>query len=144
MKTLMMGLILVTMNAVAADVKIYEALDYRNSSVRGEFKVNEEMGRAWVELTIAEGGYMSEGPLPSYERVKVEGLSLVGGSIVFNQDGKQIECAKMKTSGIFRTRLPKETGNCKLKTVEGTTIVDDGFETRRVATVSVYLVTKDL
>lgn len=139
MKTLMLGMILMTVNAVAAEVKIYEESAHYGDAIGGSFGVNEEMGRAWVELSISDR--MPE-PNISYEKIKVEGLSLQGDSVVLEVDGQAVECAKVRPVGIFRTRMARATGNCKFKTRTGSVILDDGFETRKVPTSIVYLITK--
>lgn len=142
MKTLIATVLaLATLNAFAASVPVYETTDYSTGQVDGSFGINEEMGRAWVELAIYTS-YSSDDSGPNYERVKVEGLSLVGGSVVLNVDGQQVECAKVKPVGIFRYRVARATGNCKFKTKIEKQTYDDGFETHQVRVLKVSLETK--
>lgn len=142
MKTLIASILMIaTMNVFAASVKVYETTTFSNGQVDGSFGINEDMGRAWVELAIYSG-FSSDDSGPSYERVKVPGLSLVGGSVVLEVEGQQVECAKVKPVGIFKYRVAKATGNCKFKTSIEKRTYDDGFETRQISVLNVSLVTK--
>lgn len=142
MKTLIVTVLaLAALNSFAASIPVYETTNYSTGQVDGSFGINEEMGRAWVELAITTG-YSGDDSGPSYERVKVPGLSLVGGSVVLDVEGQQVECAKVRPVGIFRYRMAKPTGNCKFKTQVVKETVDDGFETRTVRVLKVSLETK--
>jgi hypothetical protein len=127
------------LSAFAAEIKIYEAPAWRHDMAEGSFGINEELGRAWVELALSDR--MSDSG-PDYQRIKVEGLSLVGGSVVLAVEGQQVECAVVKTVGIFRTRVARATGNCKFVTRRFNQMVDDGFNLRRVPMMSVSIQTK--
>ncbi|MFL5785582.1 MAG: hypothetical protein ACJ76H_13280, partial [Bacteriovoracaceae bacterium] len=126
MKTLIAtALVLATLNSFAASVKVYEGDAY--DQIDASYGINEEMGRAWVELAIYTGSTGDDSG-PSYDRVHVEGLSLAGGSVVLNVDGQQVECAKVKPSGIFRTHVARATKNCKFVSKIERRTTDDGFE----------------
>lgn len=129
-------LVLASLNAAAVSIPVFETKTYNH--VTGSFGINEEMGRAWVELTYGA----SNDENYSYERVKVEGLSLVGGSVVLEVEGQQVECAKVKPVGIFRTRMARATGNCKFTSKVETRIQDDEFNTRKVKVQIISLTTK--
>ena len=140
MKTLIATVLaLATLNSFAASIPVYEASAY--DRVDGDFGINEEMGRAWVELAIYTGSGNDDSG-PSYERVKVEGLSLVAGSVVLAVDGQQVECAKVRPVGIFRYRVAKPTGNCKFTSKTEVRIIDDGFETHKRKVQVISLTTK--
>lgn len=140
MKTLIASaLTVLALNATAASIPVYETSTYER--VELSYGINEEMGRAWLELAVYSSTTTDDSG-PSYERVKVEGMSLVGGSVVLNVDGQQVECAKVKPVGIFRYRVAKPTGNCKLTSKVETRIQDDGFETRRTKVQIISLTTR--
>ncbi len=142
MKTLIaIVLAFFALNSFAASTPVYEETNYSSGQVDGSFGINEELGRAWVELAIWSG-FQSDDSGPDYKRVKVEGLSLVGGSVVLNVEGQQIECAKVRPVGIFHYRVAKSTGKCKFKSQTIKKTVDDGFETRTVRVLKVTLETK--
>lgn len=129
----------VSLNSFAASIPVYEVSNY--DRLDGSFGINEEMNRAWIEVAIFSN-LSSDDSGPSYDRVKVTGLSLVGGSVVLDVEGQQVECAKVRTVGIFRTRVAKATGNCKFTTKVESRISDDGFETRRIRVTVLSLTTK--
>jgi hypothetical protein len=128
-------LALSTLNSFAASIPVFETTNH--SILDGAFGINEEMGRAWVEVSESST-FSSDDSGPAYSRVKVPGLSIVAGSVVLDVEGQQFECAKIRPVGIFRYRVAKATGNCHFKTKVETRISDDGFETRK-QTVRVLL-----
>lgn len=132
-------LAVVSLNTLAASIPVYET--NLGNSVTGSFGINEEMGRAWVEVAVSSNS-ASDDSGASYDRVKVPGLSLVGGVVVLDVEGQQVECAKVRAVGIFRTRVARPTGKCKFTTKVETRIFDDGFETRRNKVVIMSLTTK--
>ncbi len=143
MKTLIATVLaLTTINAFSASIPLLETTDYSSGRVDGSFGINEEMGRAWVELAVDVGGSGDDSQSTNYARVKVEGMSLVGGQVVLNQDGAQIVCANVRPVGIFHYHVAKPTGNCKFNTQIVKEIQDDGFDTRTVRVLKVSLETK--
>jgi hypothetical protein len=142
MKSILLALTLMTSSTFASEILVDKRIAAGFvRSVSGEFKVNEDMGRAWIELRIGEGWRSTDlPPNPSYERVQVPGLSLQNETIVIDVDGSQVECAYMANVGIFRTRVVRMNGNCEIETRESKEVVDDGFETRRVVVLSTYLI----
>ncbi len=140
MKTLIATVLaLTTLNAIAASIPVFETTSY--SSLSGTFGINEEMGRAWVEVAESSAS-MSDDSGASYTRVKVPGLSVVAGVVVLEVEGQQVECAKIRPVGIFRYRMAKPTGNCKFTTKVESRIFDDGFETRKQTVRILLLNTK--
>lgn len=141
MKTLIASVLaLIALNASAAKLDIFETRNL--GTVTGSYGINEEMGRAWVELDVDSRISADDSIGQDFERVKVPGLSLVGGSVVLEVEGQQVECAKVRPVGIFRYRMAKETKNCKFTTRTETRIEDDGFETHKVKVQIVSLETK--
>lgn len=140
MKTMIATVLaIVSLNSFAASIPVYETTGY--DRLTGDYGINEEMGRAWVEVAI-HSSMGSDDSGPSYDRVKVPGLSIVAGSVVLDVEGQQVECAKIRPTGIFRYRVAKPTGNCKFTTKVETRIADDGFETRKVRVTILSLETK--
>ena len=132
-------LAIASLNSFAASVPVYEVSG--SDRLTGSFGINEEMERAWVEVAI-HTNFSADDSGPAYSRVKVPGLSLVGGSVVLDVDGQQFECAKIRPVGIFRYRVAKETGNCKFTTKVETRVTDDGFELRKTRVTILSLTTK--
>ena len=126
MKTLIATVLtLSALNASAASIKVFET--YAQSTLAGSFGINEEMGRAWVEVAESSS-WATDDSGPAYSRVKVSGLSVVGGSVVLDVEGQQVECAKIRPVGIFGYRVAKATGNCQFTTKIETRTTDNGFE----------------
>lgn len=143
MKALLLALALTTSSAFAAEILV-DSRVARNSRDRvgAQFKFNEELGRAWVELEISDGWPTSESAsIPWQERVKVPGLSLQDHTVVLDVDGQLIECAYIRNVGIFRTRAARNTGHCVFELRKSSQTLDDGFETRQVTILNTYLLT---
>lgn len=129
--------------AIADSTKIFELTNYRYSQkdVKPSFRVNESLGRAWVNVQLEDRKFDDV----SYDdhRVKVEGLSMNADktAIVFEKDGALIDCASVSPKrGLFgRVLIIHPTGNCTFtwKTVK--VDVDNGFEIRRVPKLQVFL-----
>ncbi len=143
MKTLIATVLaLSTLTAFSATIPLLETTDFTDQVVASSYGINEEMGRAWVELSVDTGPQSSDSMTTTDTKIKVPGMSLVGGQVVLAVDGQQVVCANVRPVGIFHYHVAKPTGNCKFVTKTEKKIVDDGFETRRVLTLSVSLVTK--
>lgn len=143
MKTLIASVLMIaSVNAMSASIKLHETTNFSSGNAYGEFGINEEMNRAWVELSIVTSNDPDFGATYDEVRMKVEGLSLVGGSVVLDVDGQQVECAKIKTVGIFKKRKAKATGNCVFKTKVEKRVHDNGYETYKVPILIVSLETK--
>lgn len=141
MKTLIASILAAaSMNAFSASIPLHEQRESYVYRVQGSYGINEEMGRAWVELAIDTSTDVDSSP--DYVKVKVPGMSIVGGSVVLNVEGQQVECAKIRPVGIFRFRMAKATGNCQFKWKLEKRVVDDGFYVRTVKYVVVSLETK--
>lgn len=129
MKTLIIALVLLTSNAFAAKVQVAE-YSYNAaataSSIKGSYGINTSLNRAWVEVTLQQSGDMGD----DYDRVLVPGLSIVGDAVVLDVEGQQVECAKVRPVGIFRTLMARPTKNCKFTVAVKKTEVDNGFEVR--------------
>jgi hypothetical protein len=127
MKTLMLTLLLIASNAFAAKVEITE-IGYNDVPsahyITADYGINTELNRAWAEITLELPGESNF----SYLRAQVPGLSIVGDAVVLDVEGQQVECAKIRPRGIFRTLGAKATKNCKFTVTMKKTQVDDGFE----------------
>lgn len=130
-------LALTALNAFAAKIDIFETRNL--GTVTATYGINEDMGRAWVELDIDERMSADDSIGQDFEKVKVPGMSLVGGSVVLEVEGQSVECAKVRPVGIFRYRMAKPTKNCKVTTRIEKRLIDTGFETytRKVQIVSI-------
>lgn len=129
----------------SAEIKVFDIPSQgMDSNVVSEFAVNKEMGRAWV--TISTSTNMPDSDLGSFYRVKVEGLSYdaTTKTVVLETEGQLVECGKVVRAGlaIFKNTRVKPTGNCKFKVRNGYVTVDDGFETRRVFSRELFIITK--
>ncbi len=141
MKTLIASVLAVaSLNAFSASIPLHEQTVWSFAKVDTSYGINEKLGRAWVELDIHTS--MDVDSTPDSVRVKVPGMSIVGGSVVLNVDGQQVECAKIRPDRIFRYRMARATGNCKVAAKVERRVEDDGFEVRKVKKLVVTLETK--
>lgn len=144
MKSFLAALVLVSGFSQAAEIKVYEAATTPwTKFIKGNFAVNKQMGRAWVEVELSERG---RGPrdsrdIPSYARAKVEGLYFDAetSKIMLEHEGQLIECGYRTGRGIFK-RI-KETG-CKFEARRERRLFDDGFRTYTQDYNQLFLVTK--
>lgn len=146
MKTLFVALCLVASTvASAASVKVLDIPTWGSKQVTGEFGFNEQLGRVWVEVEVADWNAGGDGPMPDYYRTKVEGLEYDSTSktAILTVDGQAFECAALRQRGIlvFRHNYLKQTG-CKFTSKVVTELEDDGFEIKKVQKLQVFLVTK--
>lgn len=126
-----------------ASTKVFEIRDSRHSEkdVSTSFRVNTELGRAWIEITLEDRRF--DDISYDHHRALVKGLSMnaEGNAIVLDQDGALTECATVTPKdGVFGRRLIiRPTGRC-IFTPKFTKIdVDNGFEVRKVRVLQVYL-----
>ncbi len=142
MKTLITLLALVSFNAFAAKVPVTEVNGFAvnsASSITADFGINESLGRAWAEVTLASTFSDSS---DTYLRAQVPGLSIVGDQVVLNVDGQNVVCANIRPVGIFRYRVAKKTRECAFVVDKKTTQVDDGYTVRTVKSYVLSLETK--
>lgn len=105
------------------------------------FRVNKDLNRAWVEVTLAE----TVGDSTFYEdhNVKVEGLAYSPelNGVVFNRNGEEIVCGTFynRRWTIDRGMSFLPTGRCELSHKTVTKNVDDGFYVRKVKVFQVFL-----
>lgn len=137
---------LVVGSAFASEIKIFDKSMYEigyTRSINPSFVINEELGRAWVEVDVADIDPESMG---STYRVKVEGLSYdkTTSSVLLEVEGEVITCAVMRTYGrsIFRTRNLKMSDRCSFKGDWRKITYDDGFEIKQTEKYKIVLVTK--
>ncbi len=144
MKNLILSLALTFSSIAAADsVKIFEVRNHGvpKHDVSTSFKVNSELGRAWVEVTLADTRF--EDTSYDHHRVKVAGLSMnaENTAIVLEQDGALVDCATVtpKRGLLGRTLIIKPTGRCTFETKIAQVEVDNGFEIRKQRMIQVYM-----
>ena len=110
-------------------------------SASPSFKVNPELGRAWVEIIVYKGEDSDE------IRVKMEGLSYdhLTESINFDYQGKITTCAVNKVAGkfIFKQRIIKLTSACEFQGKWRDVTYDDGFEIKKTRRYDIFLVVKE-
>jgi hypothetical protein len=141
MKTLFLSLVVLLTATVseAASIKIYEDKP-DGDHISASFAVNKDLGRAWVE--VREVTYGDENSHDITTKVKVPGLSYDPelSAIVFEDEGRVVECANVVTSGrsIFRMTKIKNT-NCSFSVEKLMMDIDDGFYIKRQLRVQVYL-----
>lgn len=146
MKSLIVALsLVVSALSFAAEVKIYEAPAWSSDKLESaSFKMNEKLGRVWVELTIADRFDVED--MGDTEWVKVPGLSFdpALNAAVLDIEGQLVECAVVRQRGIlvFRHNYLKNT-NCSFKSKMVTKLVDDGFEIHKRRYIQVFIVTKE-
>jgi hypothetical protein len=146
MKTFFLTLsLLISTLASAASVKVFEISGPALRFLKGEFAMNEQLGRVWVEIEVVDFSTGHDEPASEYYRTKVEGLELNKslGKATLTVDGAMYECASIKQGGIliFRHNYLKTT-DCKFTSKVVTESVDDGFEIKKIQKLQVFLVTK--
>ena len=105
--------------------------DYFNS-VRFQYEVNKDQGRAWITVVGSDYMYDDSGS-DEHFRVLVPDMSYDSAEKTIKIDSKTkgtIVCANLVTKGrgVFKTESIKTTGDCVIKhSVESRTF-DDGFE----------------
>lgn len=143
MKVLLAALVLFTASlSFAKEVVVFEFSNYSFSyGVNSSFAVNEEMGRAWVEIEVVEDTNYSQSSRKYYAR-KFEGLSYNEAlqAVVYENDGQLVECAKVRHGGrIFRGLSVKATGNCKFNHRYVKVPYDDGYRTGTTSVLQEYM-----
>lgn len=145
MKNLILSLALTFSSVAVADsAKIFEISNYGASKndVSTTFQVNEELGRAWVNVSIADRRFEDI----SYDdhRVKVAGLSMNAEktAVVLEQDGALVDCATVTPKrGVFgrRNLIIRPTGRCTFEAKTAVVEIDTGFEIQRQRKIQVYM-----
>ena len=113
---------------------IFQGVLKAGEQLAAEFKVNPELGRAWVQVDRISGGEdYSPGPEPVFPLVmesmerSIAGLSYdnASGQVIYKSGATQVVCAE-QSRFLWSTSL-KETGNCPLRVSVQALAVDDGF-----------------
>lgn len=142
MKKLIAILALVISTVAAAEsTLIYETKNYSNYDVTTTFDVNKQLGRAWVNVSLAE--FWGDSSTYTDERVKIEGLSYDAAtkSILLERNGETIVC------GVFYNQRwvidfggsIRLTKRCTFTVKKIKVTEDNGFETYKVPMIQVYL-----
>lgn len=145
MKNLLLSISILMMGtAFAGEITVFDKSWYEigyNVSVSQEFVVNEEMGRAWIEISVSDTDPESSS---TEFRTKVDGLSFdtETSSIVLDHEGQIVTCANVITKGrsVFRTRVVRPTGRCSFKGAWRKITYDDGFEMKDTYRYSIKMI----
>ena len=137
-KLLTAFLMIFSLSAFAGEMVIYDTPTYdvgRISGISPEFKVNPELGRAWVNLSFTPD--FSDGPVIYDERVQVPGLRFDANkmAVVLDVAGEEILCARVKKNFLGTRVMP--TQNCSFKTKFYTIKGDNGYEVETIEKVKV-------
>lgn len=131
-------------SAQAREIKVFDKSVYElgyNPYISQEFVVNEDLGRAWIEVTVSDND--PDSSADEY-RVKVEGLSYdkTIQSVVLEYEGQLVTCATFKVRGrsIFRHRLLVLNERCRFRGAWKEIIYDDGFEMKKTSKYQIDLV----
>jgi hypothetical protein len=86
------------------------------------FVASELAQTAAVNVTILKPNRRDSGRIynRTTTRVPVEGLSVINNTVVFDNDGRLVECGTIEKTPILRQTVVKTTGECKLiKRIKG-------------------------
>ncbi len=145
--TIALGLIF-SLTSLAAEVPVMTIHNNVPSlhMVMSDFRINKDLGRAWVETIIDTRSNADDSTSVDSYREKVEGLSFDQNTseIILDVEGQRVVCATVRTVGrsIFRHDKIKKTGNCMFSHVKQSAVRDNGFETYRITQVKVSIITK--
>lgn len=113
-------------------------------SVNAKFVVNDELGRAWVEVEI-DGGYV-DADLHREEvflKRKLPGLSYEASSnrVLYRPPGAKaaIVCGAFSPGNLFKSAVVHPTGHCPLMTKVEKRPYDDGYHVQQKAFVIVSM-----
>ena len=140
MKTLLVMILALSNVVYASETKIFETLNYRYEDHNVEFKVNKELGRAWVELSLIDRSF--DDIRYDDHRIKIEGLSYDAATqkVLLEKDGQIIECGELRRIpwSIGRRVFPTKACSFKGKTVK--VAYDDGFEIKYKPVFQLYMI----
>lgn len=123
MKQLILAFALLATVANAGEVKIYEATGrFSMNRLEVGFVASELNQTAAVNVTVLKPSRRENGPIyrRTTTRVPVEGLSVVNNTVVFDVDGRLVECGTLEKTPILRQTVVKTTGECKIiKRIKG-------------------------
>lgn len=146
MKTLLAIALALTSLVASADViKLTEFKNNRDLELyRTTYRVNKELGRAWIEVTISD--YKHDELHYSDVRVKIPGLSYSAelNGVVYNMNGEEVVCGTFYNARwtIDMGMSFKATGRCNISTSNYVKKVDDGFNIKNVKMTEVILTIK--
>lgn len=144
MKNLLTVVLLTVSTAIFAGQKIkiatFSSSDFE--SIKLNFEVNKDLGRAWVKATFSNHDPES---LPYSSNINVSGLSYSKelNSILFTSEGVTSVCSKINNRGrgIFKIEIFEEV-NCSLKIESTERVYDDGFNIYKISEEIAYLIIK--
>jgi hypothetical protein len=127
------------MNTFAAKIEIERTRSGHYSSMSGQFSINEELGRAWVDF---KGSTFDSEQLDETYRVKVNGLSFdkTKSQIIFTDAEKTTNCADVRIgTTFFKPTKLKPTKACFFSQEVEIKLIDDGFEIKKLSYDVLYL-----
>ncbi len=139
---------LLSISAFAAEVKIMTIDNSANfqSNITSEYKLNKDLGRAWVETTIDNRTSSDDSIGQDTYRGKAAELSFDQNTseVVLDVEGARVVCATVRTAGrsIFRHDVIRSTGNCSFVHKKVKLVIDNGYETYTKNQTEVSIVTK--
>lgn len=140
MKKLIISLAsLISFSALAGEITFYNRPGYETrevSSIRSEFAINKELGRAWV---VTKFDQTTDGPVFYDQRALIEGLTFntTTQEIILDVDGTQTVCARVKFN-VFGPRI-KNTGFCTFHQNYYVKSVDNGYEVEKIQMLKLSL-----
>jgi hypothetical protein len=137
---------LIVGSAFAGEIQVFDKSIYEigySNSIQPSFVINEELGRVWVEVDVAD---QDPDSLGSTYRVKIEGLSYdkATSSVLVEHEGEVVTCAVKRTYGrsVFKTERINMTNRCSFQGVWRKITYDDGFEMKQTEKYKIVLVIK--
>lgn len=131
-------LMTLSLSAFAGELVIFDTTTYdvgRITGISAEYKLNPELGRAWVNLSFTPD--YSDGPVIYDERVQIPGLRFDAKlmAVVLDVAGEEIICANVKKNFLGTRVIP--TKNCSFKTKFYSVQRDNGYEVETIDKVKV-------
>jgi hypothetical protein len=130
MKNLLMACVLLTasLSGIAGEITLKEILgpEARNKEATSKFRIDPELGRAWVEVRIID---IFDDNYDRKHQIEVEGLSfdVNNSAIVYEQGGIRTECAILIPGRTLIRRMKiRLTGNCEFSERSTKLVSEDG------------------
>jgi hypothetical protein len=130
MKKLLMvcALLTASLASIAGEITLKEILgpEARNKEAASKFRIDPELGRAWVEVRIID---IFDDNYDRKHQVEVEGLSfdVNTGAVVYEQGGIRTECAILIPGRTLLRRMKiRLTGNCEFSERSTKLVSEDG------------------
>lgn len=134
MKQLLTALLVLTsISASAKSIVVFDGLTGDANDTTAEFMINQDLGRAWVNIVTSHD--WGEDEFEEDNFVKVEGLSFNQDTqeVIYTDETLEVVCATLITRGrgIFKRTKLVASGNCSLVDSVETRSIDDGFRIKK-------------